>query len=531
MASVVGDRLRLVVKVLGGLVVDEVGQATRLRRRAKQDGWPPAEAGDASAGAPAEPGGPPTGAAGAEQRRARAVRQALESLGPFYVKLGQILSTRPDMVPQSIRDELQNLHDQVDIQPFSVFEPVLARDLGPDWKLRFDDIDTVAPLGAASLAQVYRVTLPGGRPAVVKIQRPGIREGVLADMALMRRASRIVARVAPRFNEVIDIEAMLGSVFDAMEPELDFTGEAHNMDEAREHIRPFRSLEVPRVLHASPRVLVQSLAAGTSVRHIDRAHFTDAERIEIGKDLLRFMYHGYFVHRFFHADPHAGNVFAAPGAPATVIDWGMVGRLDRRTSLQLLPLFMTLAQNDGAGLAQHWAEMGRMTPWSNMPAFTADMAAFVPKVSHLSLEDLNFGVSLTTVLAKATKRGIGSPPAVSLLGKSFANLDGSVRCLAPEITLPEVFQGEVPKILFALGREFLGRNQFARNTMEVMLAAVTSPEQVRGVLADIANRQFALNIHEPRTPAAMGGQRATRPSGGLLALGALAVLLGRRRSR
>ncbi|MDH6623271.1 ubiquinone biosynthesis protein [Streptomyces sp. LBL] len=516
MVSVVGDRLRLVVKVLGSLVADEVGRATRLRRHTRRSEWAPGEAAEASAGA--------------EQRRAKAVRHALESLGPFYVKLGQILSTRPDMVPQSLRDELQNLHDQVDVQPFSVFEPVLAGDLGPDWKLRFDDVDTVAPLGAASLAQVYKVTLPGGRPAVVKIQRPGIREGVLADMALMRRAARIVARVAPRFNEVIDIEAMLGSVFDAMEPELDFTGEARAMDEARENIRPFRTLEVPRVLYAGPRVLVQSLAPGTSVRHIDRAHFTDDERIEIGKDLLRFMYHGYFVHRFFHADPHAGNVFAVPGGPATLIDWGMVGRLDRRTSLQLLPLFMALAQNDGAGLAHHWAEMGRMTAWSNMPAFIADMAAFVPKVSHLSLEDMNFGVSLTTVLAKATKRGIGSPPAVSLLGKSFANLDGSVRCLAPEITLPEVFQGEVPKILLALGREFLGRHQFARNSMELLLAAVTSPEQLRGVLGDMANRQFALNVHEPRTSAAMGGQRPTHPSGGLLALGALAFLLGRRGS-
>ncbi|MFB8777890.1 ABC1 kinase family protein [Streptomyces broussonetiae] len=516
MASVVGDRLRLVVKVLGSLVADEVGQATRLRRNAKRDGASPAEADEAPAGA--------------EQRRAKAVRHALESLGPFYVKLGQILSTRPDMVPESIRDELQNLHDQVDVQPFSVFEPVLAGDLGPDWKLRFDDVETVRPLGAASLAQVYKVTLPGGRPAVVKVQRPGIREGVLADMALMRRAARIVARVAPRFNEVIDIEAMLGAVFDAMEPELNFTGEARNMDEARDHVRAFRTLEVPKVLHASPRVLVQSLAQGDSVRHVDRAHFTDDERIEIGRDLLRFMYHGYFVHRFFHADPHAGNVIAQPGGPATLIDWGMVGRLDRRTSLQLLPLFMTLAQNDGAGLAHHWAGLGRITPWSNMPAFAADMAAFVPKVSHLSLDEMNFGVSLTTVLGKATKRGIGSPPAVSLLGKSFANLDGSVRCLAPEITLPEVFQGEVPKILFSLGKEFLGKTQFARNSMELLVTAVNSPEQLRGTLADIANRQFAINVHEPRTPSAMGGHRPTRPSGSLLALGALALLIGRRRS-
>nr|WP_202447885.1 AarF/UbiB family protein [Streptomyces sp. SID5468] len=509
--------MRVVVKVLGSLVSDEVGQVTRERRRAKRDDRAPAEAEEA--------------AAGADQRRAKAVRHALESLGPFYVKLGQILSTRPDMVPEAVRAELQNLHDQVDVQPFSVFEPVLARDLGPDWKLRFDDIDTLAPLGAASLAQVYRVVLPGGRAAVVKIQRPGIRESVFADMAMMRRASRVLAKVAPRFNEVIDVEAMLGAVFDAMEPELDFTGEARNMDEARAHVRRYRTLSVPRVVHATPRVLVQSLAPGVSVRHLDRGLFTDSERIEIGRDLLRFMYRGYFVDRVFHADPHAGNVFAAPGGPATLIDWGMVGRLDRRTSLQLLPLFMTLAQNDGHGLAQHWAEMGRITAWSDMPAFAADMAAFVPKVSHLSLEDLNFGVSLTTVLQKASRRGIGSPPAVSLLGKSFANLDGSVRCLAPEITLPEVFKGEVPGILRSLTRELFSGAQIARTTMELMLAAVAGPEQMRSVLADLSNRQLALQVHEPRTPAAKGGQRPVRPSVGMFALGALALMAGRRGAR
>ncbi|WP_369250814.1 ABC1 kinase family protein [Streptomyces sp. R41] len=521
MSALLGSRLRLVVKVLGSLVADEVGRMTRERRRTGRGPLSPAEA-EASAG--------DGGAAGEGARRAKAVRHALESLGPFYVKLGQILSTRPDMVPASMISELQNLHDQVDVQPFSLFEPVLQQELGPDWKLRFDDIETTRPLGAASLAQVYRVTLPGGRPAVVKVQRPGIRDTVHADMALMRKASRIVARTAPRFNEVIDVEAMLGSIFDAMEPELDFTGEARNMDEARENIRRYPTLDVPRVIHATPKVLVQSLAPGASVRHLDRDRFSDRERTEIGKDLLRFMYRGYFVDRMFHADPHAGNVFALPGGPATLIDWGMVGRLDRRTSLQLLPLLMAIAQNDGHGLARAWADMGRVTPWSNLPAFAADMAALVPKVATASLEDINFGVSLTTVLEKATRRGIGSAPAISLLGKSFANLEGSVRCLAPDIALAEVFKAEARGIIVALIREYFSLDQVARNTMDLLAAAAFAPEQWRGLLSDAANRQLALQVHEPYTPASMGGQRPWSPSRGLLALGAAALLYDRRRA-
>lgn len=516
MRTLIGDRLRLVVKVLGSLIADEVGHTARERGRSKGNGRSPAEEEES--------------AAGDAQRRARAVRKALESLGPFYVKLGQILSTRPDMVPPSMIAEFQNLHDQVDVQPFSVFEPVLESDLGPDWKLRFDDIDTSKPLGAASLAQVYKVTLPGGRPAVVKIQRPEIREAVRADMALLRRASRIVARAAPRFNEVIDVEAMLGSIFDAMEPELDFTGEARNMEEGREAARDFSTLAVPEVLSATPRVLVQSMAPGMSVRHLDPRAFSDRERTDIGKDLLRFMYRGYFVQRTFHADPHAGNVFALPGGPATLIDWGMVGRLDKRTSLQLLPLLMALAQNDGHGLARAWADMGKLTAWANLPAFAADMAALVPKISHASLGELNFGVSLTTVLEKATKRGIGSAPSISLLGKSFANLEGSVRCLAPELSLAEIFKGEVRGIVMSLLGEFVSLEQLGRTAMDLMVTATTSPEQLRGLLADASNRRFALQVHQPRTPAALGGDRGSYR--GLIALGAMALLLDhRRRSR
>lgn len=514
MPTPLGPRLRLVVKVLGSLVAEEVGQVARGRRFGR--GRSSAEEDEAAF-------------AGDGARRARAVRKALESLGPFYVKLGQILSTRPDMVPPAMIAELQNLHDRVDVQPFSVFEPVLREELGPDWKLRFDDVETTSPLGAASLAQVYKVLLPGGRPAVIKVQRPGIRDAVRADMALMRKASRIVARTAPRFNEVIDVEAMLDSIFDAMEPELDFTGEARNMDEARENIRRYPTLAVPRVLHATPKVLVQSLAPGTSVRHLDRRRFRDSERMEIGKDLLRFMYRGYFVDRMFHADPHAGNVFAQPGGPATLIDWGMVGRLDRRTSLRLLPLLMSIAQNDGHGLAWAWADMGRVTPWSNLPAFASDMAALVPKVATASLEDINFGVSLTTVLEKATRRGIGSAPAISLLGKSFANLEGSVRCLAPDIALAEVFKAEARGIILALLREYFSVDQVARNTMDLLTAVTTGPEQWRGLLADAANRRFALQVNEPYTPASLGGQRPWTPSRGLMALGAAALFLDRRR--
>jgi hypothetical protein len=199
------SRLRLVTKVLSQLFADEIGQAVGNRRRAPAD------------------------IEEQERQRAHNVRLALERLGPFYIKVGQILSTRTDFVRPSLIAELKKLHGQISVSPFLDFEPVLADELGPDWKLRFMDVQTETPLGTASLAQVYQATLWDGTPAVVKIQRPGVQPIVLQDMALLRRAARLVAKAAPRFNAVIDVDAMLNVIFDAMEPELDFVAEARNM--------------------------------------------------------------------------------------------------------------------------------------------------------------------------------------------------------------------------------------------------------------------------------------------------------------
>lgn len=198
------------------------------------------------------------------RRRARAVRVAFERLGPFYIKLGQILSTRPDLVSDGMIEELENLHDNVKASPFAEFAEILDGDL-PAWRQRFRSIDVVRPLGSASLAQVYKVVLNDGRPAVVKIQRPRIQQRVLQDMKQLRRVGRLIGHLAPRFNELIDIDAMLQVLFNGMQPELDFILEAQNMVNARRVAKQFQHLTVPRVIDATQRVLIQTLAPGVSI--------------------------------------------------------------------------------------------------------------------------------------------------------------------------------------------------------------------------------------------------------------------------
>jgi ubiquinone biosynthesis protein len=464
-------------------------------------------------------------------QRARAVRHALEQLGPFYIKMGQMLSTRPDIVPDYMIEELQHLHQRVSVAPFSSFEPILEEELGREWGRHFKEIETESPLGAASLAQVYRVTLQTGEPAVVKIQRPGIVPVVLDDMGLLKRAARIVARRAPNFNEVVDLEAMLESLFRAMEPELDFRVEAKNMAEARELAARFEHLAVPDVIFVTRKVMVQGLAPGTSIRDADQRAFAKEEREAIGRDLLAFMFRGFFVDRVFHADPHPGNVFVEPGHPAHLIDWGMVGRIDRRMSTSIVLTLLNIAQNDGAGVAKSWVEMGRATSWANISAFEADMAGLIPTIASASLEELNLGLSLTSILKYSTRRGIQTPVMVALLGKSFANLEGSVRHLTPELNLLEVFEAEFQNILFELVREALSAEQAVNLGLQTLIGSLAAPEQMRTMIRDISSRQFTVNVNQSpgRRSEDRADSRMRTLQRTLLLLGAVAWWRDRRR--
>jgi ubiquinone biosynthesis protein len=507
-------RARLVARTLGQLLGQEAAHAVRPRRGTGGTGGT----------------GDGTGANGARARRgaeerAVNVRRALESLGPFYIKVGQILATRPDFVPPAMISELEKLHDRVAPAPFSAFEPVLNEELGPHWTRTFRDIDTERPLGTASLAQVYRAELPDGRAVAVKVQRPGVREVMADDMSLLRKVSRLVGRQAPRFNAVIDLDAMLGVVFDAMRPELDFVAEARNMDRAREAAADFRHLTVPRVTTVTERVLVQTLAPGCSIREADRDAFSREERAAIGRDLLAFMYRGYFLDRTFHADPHAGNIFIHPGQPATLIDWGMVGRIDRPMSTSILLLLLNLAMNDGAGTARAWVDMGNTTAWAEVSAFAGDMAALVPQVATASLEDLNFGVTLTAVLQNSTRRGIRTSPMVSILGKSFANMEGSIRHLCPELSLIDVFSSELSGIVLQLVREAFSAEQAMRAALETIAGGSAAPQQLRGATRDLSHRELAVQVAVSESG---GGREGGAGRGGGVRIGVkeIAVALG-----
>ncbi|MFF5106694.1 ABC1 kinase family protein [Streptomyces sp. NPDC000134] len=459
-----------------------------------------------------EPSGP------SRERRARRLRGTLEELGPLYIKVGQILATRPDFVPQYVMDELAQLNDRVTVSPFSWFVPALQEELGADWEHRFSDFRTGEPLGTASLAQVYRATLADGSPCVVKIQRPGATGTVLGDMKVMRHAARVLRTALPEFSHVVDVGAMLEVLFKAMEDELDFTREARNQKDARKLARRYKRLRVPKVITATPRVLVMRLADGESVSRLKEGVPSASARKKIARDFMSYMFRGYFVDRFFHADPHPGNLLLSADGKGHLIDWGMVGRVDTSTSAALLGVFLALVRNDGPGLARQWMSLGSATPGSDVSGFIGDITREVPHWSDASLEELNFGVALTSVLRYSTRRGVRTTPMVSVVGKSLANAEGSVRGFHPKLKFSELLRTVLPDVMGDLVRERCTLEQGSEYVLYLMGLAQHAPGELQRLRTDLAERQ--LTVHT-RSQAADSARRSA-------AAAALAGRLARR---
>jgi ubiquinone biosynthesis protein len=342
---------------------------------------------------------------------------------------------------------------------------------------------------------------------------------------------KLLVKRAPTIEEIFQPEAMLEVIFGAMRPEIDFTAEAANMEDFREMLEQFDHLAVPEVLDVTKEVLIMTKAPGVSIRECVVDDFSSKERELIGRDLCAMLFHGFMVDGLFHADPHPGNVFVAPGEPATVIDFGMVGRIDRRMALGYTRFMMATALNDGVAAGRAALEMGTLTSRANIAGFLSDMQRYIPTMAHQSLANMEFGNDFNQFLVFCTKRGIAVNPSIALFGKATANLEGTLRRFAPELTPFDVFRDTMGDIIKDQAKQLVEQEELLRIANEAFFASRSIPEQVRYLAQAVVNGQYVLRIrddsaviHEEREDARARALRRT-----LVGIAAAALWLDHRR--
>jgi len=360
---------------------------------------------------------------------ARRLRPALEEAGPIFVKLGQMMSTRTDLLPAAVTTELAKLQDQVPPAPWPAIQALLADELGQDPGEVFKNVDP-EPLASASLAQAHAAWLGDGTPVILKIQRPGIDEQVTRDLDMIRRLTRRLEAQAEwaRAYHVGD----LGRGFaDALAEELDFRIEARNIAVIAAAAPPDATVLIPAVHTgiSTRRLLVLERFDGVSIRDAGpQLDSLGADRHALARGLLRDLLRQILVQGAFHADPHPGNILVLPSGQLALIDFGSVGRLDISQQAALQRLLVAMARRDPAELYEAVTELAVSRP-GDENALEQMLAAFMTR--HLGPGMTPDAALIRDLLAMLGQAGIAFPPALGTVFRALIILDGTLRSLAP----------------------------------------------------------------------------------------------------
>jgi ubiquinone biosynthesis protein len=364
----------------------------------------------------------------AADRPAR-LRRALEELGPTFCKLGQILSTRPDLIPPELVDELSTLQDQVAPLTEAEVVQVMEEELGVPWEDVFESIEPV-PLAAGTIGQVHRAKLETGERVVLKVQRPDAAEEIERDLGLFSLfAEKAEGREA--LSGLIDIPAVVEHLSSSLRRELDFREEAEHIDRMREVIAPYPRLGVPTVHHdlSSRRLLVMDEIQGGPLSNAPAG----AERREAARQLLEAFYRQVLTEGFFHADPHPGNLLWGDDDRLYLLDLGMVGALDDDTRGLLLLLLLAFWREDSEFLADVLLMLGEGAPTVDIEGLRADLAEYISQFKVDSFSDIELGPMLDSMFEIAARHGIRMPASLAMTGKAFSQMQLAVSELDPTL--------------------------------------------------------------------------------------------------
>lgn len=375
------------------------------------------------------------------------LRLVLEELGPAFIKLGQLLSTRADLLPGSVIQELEKLQDQV--PPFTgaeagrIIEDELGRPLGQLF-LRFDDI----PLAAASIGQVHKAWLPNGDAVAVKVQRPGITSIIERDLEILQGLIEAATRRWSWVSEY-QIPEMVQEFAKSMIAELDYQHEGRNTDKMAQLLRRDPGIHIPRIDwdRSSAKVLTMEYMDGMMLNHYTERFPDGPERKWIAERLVHAMLHLIFIDGFFHADPHPGNIMVLDQNRIALIDFGMVGQLNGEMKEYLAELIIALMQHRTSGMLRAITRLCLISDRTDMDALRRDLDRLRDRYYDVPFSEVSLGQSLHDLFAVAKKHRIVFPPDLILLAKALLTLEGIVERLDPTLSILDMAEPFGVKLL------------------------------------------------------------------------------------
>jgi ubiquinone biosynthesis protein len=431
-------------------------------------------------------------------------RLVLEDLGPSFVKLGQIASTRPDVLPADLILELKKLQDSVPPVPFEDIKRQVERSLGVELGEIFEDF-TQAPLAAASIAQVHRARLKsesGPLDVVVKVQRPGIAETIASDVDILHAFAALVERAIPE-SRIYSPVGLVQQFDRAITSELDFASEAENATRFAQNFAAYTNVKFPSVHKqaSSKRVITLEYLDGVKIDEALKLGHSGKRLARIALDIIVKQI---FEDGFFHADPHPGNVLVLgpPEKPClAMIDLGMVGRLSPRMRDLTVDVMVGAVRRDYDAIADAMYAIGTPTKKIDMDAYRAEVALLTEKYLGKQLKDIELSSLIRDLVRGATKYGLEIPTDFMLVGKALMTVEGVGKEIDPEL---DILEDAKPLFLDLLRKRYsperLG-NELLRRLERLSGATYNMPQQIQEVLDDLRFGRLSVRTTDPAAPA------------------------------
>jgi len=361
-------------------------------------------------------------------------RKVLEELGPTFIKLGQILSTRPDLIPLEFCKEFEKLQDEVPAFEYEKVEELIRSEFKKPVSKLFSDFSP-EPCAAASLSQVHLAELKTGKKVVVKVQRPDIEKIVTVDLEILYG----LAKLAEKHIEESRIHNPVGVVNEfkkTLLKELDFNIEANNIERFRRNFKDDNTVYIPRVFHdlSSKRILTIERIEGIKVSDIEKIEESGLDRKQIAVNGANAVLKQVFIDGFFHADPHPGNIFVMGGNRIAFLDYGMVGRIDEETKGWIASILTAVVERDVSEITEALMAMGAIEE-VDIKKLNLDLADLMERYYDIPLKELSMGQFLADIIEVVSQNRIKIPPDLFLLAKALITIEGIGRSLDPEFNM------------------------------------------------------------------------------------------------
>jgi ubiquinone biosynthesis protein len=429
-----------------------------------------------------------------EEDHAEGLASALEELGPCFIKLGQLMSTRPDLLPANYIEALSRLQDTVTPVPSDKVTAIIESELGAPISELFESFDC-EPLATASMAQVHSAVLRDGSQVAVKVQRPGVRQRIEIDIEILHEMAGFANRFTT-FGKRYGFQQIVRELERSLSQELDFRQEAENTRLIGKQIAEFKLLTIPTVYsdYTTRRVLTLSFVHGRQLAQVSRDELDGLDSRAIAKELLSAYLKQMVIDGVFHCDPHPGNILLADDGRLALMDFGMVGRFDADQKDKIILLLLAFSERLGERVADTYLEMIEIPKDVDRRAFTQDVSALVSRYHDMSGGRMAIGTALLDLTKLAQSHSTPVPTSMTLLGKAMLNLDGTIRVLSPELDPVQLIRDYMLKVMEKRVMGQISPGRVFAWVIDMKRLFENTPRRTEMIIDKLANDQLTLRL-------------------------------------